>query len=176
MWFVKEKLWLLLSLLSKLLEGCPLGPCSRPSWGQPWPSHAHRSYLVPAESWESETCLRQPRMKTLRGLCTVYRGFPGGTSSKESTCQCRNSKRRGVQSLSQEDPLEREMATHSSILAWKIPCRGAWWTTVQGVSVRHGSLSPTQLSVPALSMHAQCMEGLQRGLTFQLGHCGLRRC
>ena len=26
-----------------------------------------------------------------------------------------------VQSLGQEDPLEREMATHSSILAWKIP-------------------------------------------------------
>ena len=26
-----------------------------------------------------------------------------------------------VQSLSQEDPLEEEMATHSSILAWRIP-------------------------------------------------------
>ena len=26
-----------------------------------------------------------------------------------------------VQSLSQEDPLEKEMAMHSSILAWKIP-------------------------------------------------------
>ena len=26
-----------------------------------------------------------------------------------------------VRSLSQEDPLEKEMATHSSILAWKIP-------------------------------------------------------
>ena len=26
-----------------------------------------------------------------------------------------------VHSLSQEDPLEKEMATHSSILAWKIP-------------------------------------------------------
>ena len=27
----------------------------------------------------------------------------------------------GVQSLGQEDPLEKEMATHSSTLAWKIP-------------------------------------------------------
>ena len=27
-----------------------------------------------------------------------------------------------VQSLGLEDPLEKEMATHSSILAWKIPC------------------------------------------------------
>ena len=26
-----------------------------------------------------------------------------------------------VQSLDQEDPLEKEMATHSSILAWEIP-------------------------------------------------------
>ena len=32
-----------------------------------------------------------------------------------------------VQSLGQEDPLEKEMATHSSILAWEIPwTRGAW--------------------------------------------------
>ena len=32
-----------------------------------------------------------------------------------------------VRSLGQEDPLEEEMATHSSILAWKIPMdREAW--------------------------------------------------
>ena len=28
-----------------------------------------------------------------------------------------------VQSMGREDPLEKEMATHSSILAWKIPWR-----------------------------------------------------
>ena len=27
-----------------------------------------------------------------------------------------------VRSLGREDPLEKEMATHSSILAWEIPC------------------------------------------------------
>ena len=27
-----------------------------------------------------------------------------------------------VHSLGQEDPLEKEMATHSSVLAWRIPC------------------------------------------------------
>ena len=32
-----------------------------------------------------------------------------------------------VQSLGQEDPLEKEMATHSSILAWRIP-----WTEEPG--------------------------------------------
>ena len=30
--------------------------------------------------------------------------------------------RQEIWSLGQEDPLEKEMATHSSILAWKIPC------------------------------------------------------
>ena len=40
-----------------------------------------------------------------------------------------------VQSLGQEDPLEKGMATHSSILAWRIPMdRGAWWATVHRVS------------------------------------------
>ena len=39
-----------------------------------------------------------------------------------------------VRSLSQEDPLEKEVATHSSILAWEILCtEGAWWATVYEV-------------------------------------------
>ena len=38
-----------------------------------------------------------------------------------------------VRSLGQEDPLEEGMATHSSILAWRIPMDGgAWQTTVMG--------------------------------------------
>ena len=36
-------------------------------------------------------------------------------------------------SLDQEDPLEKEMPTYSSIVAWKIPDRGAWQATVQWV-------------------------------------------
>ena len=33
-----------------------------------------------------------------------------------------------VRSLGREDPLEKGMATHSSILAWRNPMhRGAWW-------------------------------------------------
>ena len=39
----------------------------------------------------------------------------------------------GVQSLGWEDPLEEEMATHFSILSWRIPMdRGAWWAEVHG--------------------------------------------
>ena len=38
-----------------------------------------------------------------------------------------------VQSLGWEDPLEEGMATHSNILAWRIPMdRGDWWATVHG--------------------------------------------
>ena len=40
-----------------------------------------------------------------------------------------------VWSLGWEDPLEQGMATHSSILAWRIPMdRGAWWATVHGIT------------------------------------------
>ena len=47
--------------------------------------------------------------------------FPGGSDGKESAF-CVG----GVQSL-EEDPREEEMATHSSILAWRIP-----WTEEPG--------------------------------------------
>ena len=41
----------------------------------------------------------------------------------------------GVQSLGQKDPLEEGMATHSSILAWRIPMDiGALWATVHEVA------------------------------------------
>ena len=39
-----------------------------------------------------------------------------------------------VQSLGQEDPLEEGMATHFSILIWKIPWTGAWKAAVHGVA------------------------------------------
>ena len=39
-----------------------------------------------------------------------------------------------IRSLGREDPLEKEMATHSSIHAWRILDRGAWWDTVHGIA------------------------------------------
>ena len=45
----------------------------------------------------------------------VSTGFPDGASGKEPAC------------LGREDPLEKEIATHSSILAWRIP-----WTEEPG--------------------------------------------
>ena len=47
-----------------------------------------------------------------------------------------------VRSLGQEKLLEEGMATHSSVLAWRIPMdRGAWWATVHGVAKSQTRLS-----------------------------------
>ena len=64
-------------------------------------------------------------------------GFPGG-----SDCNW-------VQCLGGEDALEEKMATHSSILAWRIPWteRGAWQATVHGIA-RVGDDLATKLQPP----------------------------
>ena len=47
-----------------------------------------------------------------------------------------------VPSLGWEDPMEEGMATHSSILAWRIPMdREARWATVHGAAKSQTSLS-----------------------------------
>ena len=46
-------------------------------------------------------------------------GFPGGSDSKESACKVGDPG--SIPGSGQEDPLEKGMATHSSILVWRIP-------------------------------------------------------
>ena len=56
--------------------------------------------------------------ETLLGVHTdLPMDFPGGSDSKASAYNAETQ----VQSLDQDDLLGKEMATHSSILAWKIP-------------------------------------------------------
>ena len=64
------------------------------------------------------------------------KGLPSGRSDKESVCQCGRCKR-GVWSLGQDDPLEEEVATHSSVLAWRI----IWTEEPDGYSPRGGKQS-----------------------------------
>ena len=52
-------------------------------------------------------------------------GFPGGSVVKNLPANARDMG--SIQCLGQEDPLEKEMATCSSILAWEIP-----WTEAPG--------------------------------------------
>ena len=55
-----------------------------------------------------------------------FEGFPGGSVVKNSL-PMQETQQTGLPSLDLEDSLEEEMATHSSILAWRIP-----WTEEPG--------------------------------------------
>ena len=82
----------------------------------------------------------------------LFGGFPGGTSGKEPTYQCRRHKETKVPPLDQEDPLEKKMAIHSSILAWRIP-----WTEEPG-----GLQSKSQTRLKQLSNHTSILKREKR--------------
>ena len=64
--------------------------------------------------------------------------LPGGSDNKESCAMWET----WVQSLGWENALEKGMATHSNIPAWRIPWhRGAWQATVHGVAKSQTRLS-----------------------------------
>ena len=69
------------------------------------------------------------------------RGFPDGSEVKNLPAMQETQETR-VQSLGQEKPLEEEIATHSSILAWRIS-----WTEEAGGLQSIGSQSQTWLSI-----------------------------
>ena len=67
-------------------------------------------------------------------------GCPGGSDVKASACNAGD--------LGREDPLEKEMATHSSILALRSP-----WTEELGTTVHGVTKSWTQMATNTL-IHA----------------------
>ena len=69
-------------------------------------------------------------MGTLKFRATMFEpwGLPRWLSDKESTVNAGNE----VQSLGQEDPLEKGMATHSNILTWEVT-----WTEKPGGLIVH---------------------------------------
>ena len=72
--------------------------------------------------------------RTKSNKLLIEQGSPGGSKSKESACD--------TEDLGWEDPLEKEMATCSSILAWRIP-----WAEEPGRLQSMGvTKSQTQLS------------------------------
>ena len=85
---------------------------------QEWCLVSHKS-LFP-QTWP------KPRRDTSKNSNMFFKtsviviGLPWWLSGKESTCSAGATETR-VRSLGQEDPLEKGMATHSSILAWRIP-------------------------------------------------------
>ena len=71
--------------------------------------------------------------------------FLGGTSGKELACQCRRYKRCGFDPWVGKISLEKEMAVHSSIPAWRIP----WTEESGGLQVTESRTGLKQLSMPA---------------------------
>ena len=91
---------------------------------------SHSSILAWRIPWTEEPGgvqsigLQRVRHDCAANTCTL--GFPGSTSGKEPTRQRRRHKTQ-VRSLSQEDPLKKGMASHSSILVWRMS-----WTEESG--------------------------------------------
>ena len=57
----------------------------------------------------------------IRGKELLKRSFRGASLVAQRLKHLPAMRETGVRSLGREDPLEKEMATHSSILAWRIP-------------------------------------------------------
>ena len=72
----------------------------------------------PSAAWKSFLTLNSKTLFTRINF--LYHVELTWFNGKESACQCRRCET-WIQSLGQEDALEKEMAAHSSILAWKIP-------------------------------------------------------
>ena len=85
-----------------------------------WPGEFHGLY----SPWVTKS---QTQLSDFHFQRTLW-GFPGGASGKEPVCQCRRAKSMGSISGS-GNPLGDKMATHTSILAWRIPMdRRAWYS------------------------------------------------
>ena len=67
--------------------------------------------------------IRFYKWRPIRNKIFMNGGFSGGSAVKNLPAM----QEMWVQSLGQEDPLEKEMATHSGTFAWKIP-----WTEKPG--------------------------------------------
>ena len=66
-----------------------------------------------SQTWDKELL----NLREILGVYFANEGFPGGSAVK-NPCAMQEML---VPSLGQEDPLEKAMATHSSILAWEVP-------------------------------------------------------
>ena len=84
-------------------------------WEQFNPLHVFKCSILPLPTSQKKS--KHIRGKNHPQLNAIYLYFPGGSDGKASVCNAGDP----VRSLGREDPLEKEMATHSSTLAWKIP-------------------------------------------------------
>ena len=98
------------------------------SRGSSRPRDRTRSLALEADTLTSEPpgkplCFEDTGKDPVLVCLPDIKGFPGSSDGKESAYNAGDR----VRSLGREDPLEKEMATHSSTLAWIIP-----WTEKPG--------------------------------------------
>ena len=87
------------------------------------------------------------QQKGVLGATVLDRGFPGGSDGKESACNAGDR----VRSLNWEDPLEKGLATHSSILVWRIP-----WT--EGPSRLQSSMGSERIRHNWMTDHTHILD------------------
>ena len=110
-WVFNSIMWHTTGLLINMCMGFLVAQCRRP-WFNPW---------VRKIPWR-KAWLPTP----------VFLGSPGGSDSKESACNVGDLDL--IYGLGRSLGGGHGIATHSNILAWRIPMdRGAWWATVPGV-------------------------------------------
>ena len=94
-------------------------------WERPLAMSFHSNILVWRIPWTEEPAgLQSMGLQRVRhdwatslSFTKIDEGFPASSNGKESTCNVGDP----GQSLGQENPLAKEMVTHSSILVWRIP-------------------------------------------------------
>ena len=86
-------------------------------------------------------------------------GFPGGTSLKEPTCQCRRHKRHGFGPWVGKSPLEKGMANPLQYSCLKNPMdREAWWTTAESdVTGASGHINNTMKKIFVHKVLTKCL-------------------
>ena len=117
--------------------------------------HIHQLYCIPETQMSLDAIfVSQNHHNSYLGgfdLMMFYSntyGLPWRLSDKESTCQ----RKTQVRSLGREDPLAKEMTTHSSILAWRMD--RVWWATVHGFA-KESDTTQQQQHVTHTHTHTQ---------------------
>ena len=125
-----------------------------------WYNHLHQTLLVTClGQHESRTLVRAilpiqwSRERSLKPDCLALNGVSWASLVAQMVKNPTAVQETWVRSLGWEDPLEEGTATHSSILAWRIPVdRGAWWQ-VHGIAK-----SRTRLSNFTFTFHFHALE------------------
>ena len=115
--------WELYTLLVELQESAVILQTTRKQSGSSSKSKTQLPYdpFTLLQIYSQEECKYLFREKLVHEYSSLSMwGFPTGANGKEPACQCRRHKETRVQSLGQGNSLEKEMATHSIILAWRI--------------------------------------------------------